>query len=138
MKISRFLLRAALGGIAGGVIFLIGDALHDNFRMGHVPYGGSFQLMALPYLIILGTILGATVGCIIWAIVAKLGIDLSAIMRAVVGAGFTFLLIILLHFLGDENNGVIPPTPMDQLITGALFVTSLGALPGLLASPKRD
>ena len=65
MKISTLIFRGALGGLLGGLIFLIGNVLNDKFRMGYVRYGGAFQIMALPYFLIAGIILGSIIACII-------------------------------------------------------------------------
>jgi hypothetical protein len=136
MKFSRFVLRGVLGGVAGGLIFLIGDSLHDKLRMGYVPYGGAYQVMALPYFVILGIVIGAIIGCIVWALIIKANINLSAIQSFLVGASFIVLLGMLFYLFGnDENNGLIPPTQMEELVTGLMYVTFLGALPGLLAYP---
>lgn len=135
----RLILRGALGGLLGGFVFLVGDALHDQLRMGYMPYGGAFQIMALPYFLVAGSILGSIIACIIWAISHKRGINLSAIPRAMIGASFIFLLMILLYLISlisSEQGTLIPPTPMEQFINRIMYVTFFGALPGIFARPK--
>ncbi|HEY2974101.1 MAG TPA: hypothetical protein VGJ48_16415, partial [Pyrinomonadaceae bacterium] len=62
MSISRLIFRGALGGVVGGPLFLIGLTLHDILRLGYTPYGGILQIMALPYLLGLGLVLGSIIG----------------------------------------------------------------------------
>jgi hypothetical protein len=135
MSISRLIFRGALGGVVGGPLFLIGLTLHDILRLGYTPYGGILQIMALPYLLGLGLVLGSIIGCMVWALAGKAKIHLSAIVRAILGAGFVFLLFGLIHLISEERRGVYPGTLMEQLINGAMFVTALGALPAILARP---
>jgi hypothetical protein len=71
----------------------------------------------------------------VWALAGKAKIHLSAIVRAILGAGFVFLLFGLIHLISEERRGVYPGTLMEQLINGAMFVTALGALPAILARP---
>ncbi len=119
MKFSRFLLRGILGGLIGAPLFLVGDAIHNKLRMGYVPYGGAFQLMAVPYFLIAGVVLGAIIGCIVWALQVKARIKLSRIESCLVGVSFIFLLMILLYvisLINAEQETLIPPTAMEQFI----------------------
>src|SRR5688572_30596103 len=135
METSRLIIRGALGGLVGGPLFLIGNALHDKLRMGFIPYGGALQIIALPQFLILGIVLGSVVGCMVWALACKAKIHLSTIDRAILGAGFVFLLVFFIQLISEERKGVYPPTRMEQLINGAMFVMALGALPAILARP---
>jgi hypothetical protein len=133
---SRFIFRGGLGGLIGTPLFLIGQMLHDKLRMGYVPYGGAFQIMAAPYVVIIGIILGSLVGCLMWLLRAKAGIDLSTVVRAITGAGFILFLSALREIIaGEDDSGLIPPTPLELLINEAMFLTFFGSLPGILASP---
>jgi hypothetical protein len=139
LKISTLMFRGALGGLLGGFIFLIGNVLNDKFRMGYVRYGGALQFLALPYFLLAGIIVGSIIACIIWAISAKWGINLSAIPRAMIGASFIFLLVIFLYLISviqGEHNTLIPPTPMEEFIDRIMYITFFGALPGIFARPK--
>jgi hypothetical protein len=64
MNLSRFVFRGALGGLIGGPLFLIGLTLHDFYRLGYTPYNGALQIMALPYMLVVGLVLGSLTGCI--------------------------------------------------------------------------
>lgn len=104
-----------------------------------MPYGGAFHIMAIPFVLVLGVILGSIIGCMMWIIRAKAGINLSAIVRAIMGAGFLLLLSTLRNLIaGEENSGLIPPTPLELLINGAMFFTFFGALPAILARPSGE
>jgi len=65
MSISKLIFRGALGGLIGGPLFLIGLTLHDIFRLGYTPYGGFLQIMALPFMLVGGLILGSIIGCLV-------------------------------------------------------------------------
>ena len=58
MNLSKFVFRGALGGLIGGPLFLIGLTLHDFYRLGYTPYSGALQIMALPYMLVVGLVLG--------------------------------------------------------------------------------
>jgi hypothetical protein len=137
MSISRLIFRGALGGLVRGPLFLIGLTLHDIFRLGYTPYGGALQIMALPYVLVVGLVLGSIIGCMVWALAGKAKIPLPAIARAILGAGFVFLLFGLIHLISEETRGVYPPTPMEQLINGAMFVTAVRSATSNTRTPRQ-
>lgn len=134
----KLLWRGALGGLLGAPLFLIGLALNDKFRLGHVRYGGLLQIMALPYFLPIGAALGAITGGIIWLFTTKAKVNAPAIVRAAIGAGFILLLFGVVRLIkGEEASGLIPPTTVEALVNGLLFITFFGVLPGLMARPKK-
>ena len=129
--------RGALGGALGAPLLLIGIALHDKFRMGYIPYGGGLEIIALPTFLVVGAVFGAVIGGIIWVFVRMIGTaKLPAIIRAIIGASFTLIVLGLLQMLRSEvNSGLIPPTPMEAVINVLMYIVSFGALPGIAARP---
>ena len=136
MSISRLIFRGALGGLIGGPLFLIGLTLHDIFRLGYTPYGGFLQIMALPYILVAGLILGSIIGCMVWIIECKAEIHPPMIVRAILGAGFVFILFSVIHVLREDNKWHATPGRMESFVNGVMFLTSLGALPAILTRPN--
>lgn len=135
----KLLWRGALGGLMGTPLFLVGLALNDRFRLGYVRYGGALEISGLPYFLPIGAALGAITGGIIWIFAAKVKVNPSPIIRAAIGACFILLLFGSLRLISsNEDSGLIPPTPIEGLINGLLFVTSFGVLPGLMARSKNN
>lgn len=133
----RLIWRGALGGALGAPLFLIGLAVHDKLRLGHVPYGGALELIALPTFLLIGAIFGASIGGIIWVVAAKLRGKIPAIIRAIIGAAFTLLVVAAFQLLRTDNNsGLIPPTIGEVLVNLVMYVACFGALPGIAARPR--
>ena len=134
----RLIWRGALGGALGAPIFLIGLALHDKLRLGHVPYGGALEFVALPTFLLIGAIFGALIGGIIWVIETKLRRSrIPAIIRALIGAAFILLVVAAVQLLRtDDNGGLIPPTIGEVLVNLLMYVACFGALPGIAARPR--
>jgi hypothetical protein len=134
----RLLWRGAFGGALGAPVFLIGLALHEKLRTGHVAYGGALEVIALPTFLLVGAAFGAVIGGIIWASVRMIGTArLPTIIRAIFGASFILILFGVLQMLrGEANSGLIPPTPMEAMINVLLAIVSFGALPGIAARPR--
>lgn len=135
MSISRLIFRGALGGLIGGPLFLIGLTLHDIFRRDTTPYGGFLQIMALPYMLVGGLILGSIIGCMVWIIEYKAEIHLPMIVRAILGASLVFVLFSVIHVLREANKWHAPPSRMESFVNGVMFLTTLGALPAILTRP---
>lgn len=135
MSISSLIFRGALGGLIGGPLFLIGLTLHDIFRLGYTPYGGFLQVMALPYMLVGGLILGSIIGCMVWLIECKAEIHLPLILRAILGATFVFILFGVIRVLREDNKWHAAPGRMESFVNGVMFLTTLGALPAILTRP---
>jgi len=136
MNLSRFVFRGALGGLIGGPLFLIGLTLHDFYRLGYTPYSGALQIMALPYMLVVGVALGSLTGCIVWISECKAKVHLPMIFRAMLGAGFVFTLVSLIQMLMVDHKWHAPSDHLESLINGIVFVTTLGSLPAIIALPR--
>jgi len=137
MSISRSVFRGVLGGLIGGPLFLIGLTLHDFYRLGYVPYSGFFEIIPVPYMLVAGLILGSIVGCLVWVIECKAKIQLPIIGTAILGSGFVFILVSLFGVLIQDDGKWHPRSePIEAFVDGLMFVTTLGALPAILARPK--
>jgi len=136
MNLSRFVFRGALGGLIGGPLFLIGLTLHDFYRLGYTPYSGALQIMALPYMLVVGLVLGSLTGCIVWISECKAKVHLPMIVRAMLGAGFVFTLVSLIQMLMVDHKWHAPSDRLESLINGIVFVTTLGSLPAIIALPR--
>ena len=136
MNLSRFVFRAAVGGLIGGPLFLIGLTLHDFYRLGYTPYSGALQIMALPYLLVVGLVVGSLTGCIVWIIECKAKVHLSMILRAILGAAFVFILVGLVQMLVADGKWHAPSDRIESLINGLVLVTALGSLPAIIALPR--
>jgi hypothetical protein len=135
----KLLWRGALGGLLGAPLYLIGVALNDKLRLGHVRYGGAAQIISLPPFMILGAAMGAITGGIIWLLVAKFRINLPMIIRGVVGICLALVLFGVMHSVrSEEYSGFKPPTTIETLINGLFFLLCFGALPGLMALTKSN
>ena len=129
--------RGAVGGALGAPILLVGLILRDKLVMGHVPYGGALELIGLPAFLLFGAIVGTLIGAIFWVLVAKTGIKLPAIIRAVMGICFVLLVRWFLIALKDDTTGgLVPPSPTEAVTNMMLYVGSFGALPGVMARPR--
>jgi hypothetical protein len=132
----KLLLRGALGGTLGAPLVLIGAALNDKFRLGHIRYNGALEILALPYFLPIGAALGAIIGGIIWIVAAKVKANPPAILRAIIGPCLlVFLYFIQLLVGGEDNRGLIPPTRVETAINAFLILLFFGILPGIMARP---
>ena len=135
---AQLIWRGALGGTIGAPMFLIALMLHELFRMGNVAYGGALAIMALPQFILIGIIFGAVIGGIIWVLVARPTTGtLPTTIRAIIGASFVLVVLLILQLVRHgENDGLIPPTPMEAFMNLLMYVGAFGVLPGVTARPR--
>ena len=57
------------------------------------------------------------------------------IVRAILGAGFVFILFSLIQVLREDVKWHVAPGRMESFVNGVMFLTTLGALPAILARP---
>lgn len=130
--------RGLIGGLVGGPLFLLGIALVEKARVGHVPYGGALEILAIPVALVLGAMYGLAVGFALWML-ARRDIFPRAIVRAIIGASVPFVVIATVNLIrSNQPTGLYPPTLIEAFANGLVYVTCFGALPGILAgAPKQ-
>lgn len=132
------MVRGALAGLIGGLLYLIGDIFNELLRLGRVPYGGAMQIMAIPFVAVAGVICGVIVGFTIWVLAEKLGIDLPTPVRATIGVLFiVFILTVSYLVWGDPYVGLNTPPLINQFFGTTLGVMLFGALPGVAVRPAQ-
>ena len=132
--------RGAWGGILGAPLASIGLMIQEYTRLGYVPYSGYLEIIAIPIFAVVGLVLGAITGFILWLLVLWLGpAKLHFLVRAIVGAIFVlWVLLVSMPFLREGNNGFTPPTRMELFVRIVIYTTAFGILPAIFARPRID
>jgi MFS family permease len=131
---AMLILRAAVGGVVGAVLYLIGEVILQKLTKGFVPWSGALHVMALGFLVPIGFVMGSFIGFIIWAITTKAKVQLSGLIRATIGGVFMVFLSTPIYLIwGSENTGLNRPSLLEQFVSSTMSFAFLGALPGLVA-----
>lgn len=132
------MVRGALSGVVGGLLFLIGDIFNELLRLGYVPYSGALQVGAIPSVAVAGVICGVILGFIVWLLAERFGFELRTPVRAIIGVLF-IVSILTVSYLGwgDPYVGFNTPPLINQFLNTTLGVMLFGALPAVVARPAQ-
>jgi|ERR1051325_935841 hypothetical protein len=134
--IAAFIGRGALAGAVGYPWLLLYGALSYKFTLGYIPYSYIY-IFYVPMYLMLGGIIGATIGGVIGICSIKSGRRLGTIVRALIGIGCVVGLSLVLQLLSDEDrSGVDRPSVRYRIVLYILTALLIGALPGIAARPS--
>jgi len=129
--------RGSVGGALGAPIIMVSLILRDLLVKGHVPYGGALEILGLPPFLLFGVIVGTLIGAIFWVWLAKTGIKLPAVIRAIIGMCFVLLVHQIVNtIMNRTDSGVSPPSPIEAVTNMLFYLGSFGAIPGVMARCK--
>ena len=138
-----FLGRGAAGGALGGFTILMATITWYLVTLGGIPYAYLFIFQGLPLALGVGILVGGFVGAIIWTLGQVKAREFSSVGRTVIG--FVIVLVVVVLFVAlrpqDPEKLRFPREQVSwtqQAIKVVMLALVLGALPGVLAKPKRN
>jgi hypothetical protein len=129
--------RGALGGAIGWLLIVIYFAFRNPMDYLAIPYA--------PVIIFIGMIIGGAIGAVFWVLSIISEINPGMITRALVGMGLVLILGYILFrnesrecVYGVNETGMRYTSSDRRIIDPLVLVLLSGALPGIMARPKKS
>ncbi len=139
-KISLGILRAALGGATGGLLFFVYLGLRSDMFQTETGHDQAYLVMYIGYFLVpfllLGTLTGTIIGICIWLITRPPKNPFRLIKRVVLGMFLAILLAVpITLYFGEDNRTFEYWTNFTVLVL--MFGFAVGALAGGFAGTRR-